>query len=72
MTNDSEHDAGRQRIIEILGRHRVDFIVIGGAASQSRGWKGRTQDIDVTPARDPANPHASRLRAHRARRTLPR
>jgi hypothetical protein len=55
MTNGSEHDAGRQRIIEILGRHRVDFVVIGGAASQSRGWKGRTQDVDVTPARDPAN-----------------
>lgn len=55
MAGVPEHDAGRQRIIEVLERHQVDYIVIGGAASQSRGWRGRTQDIDVTPARDAGN-----------------
>lgn len=50
-----EHDPGRQQILEALQRHDVQFVVIGGAASQSRGWEGLTADVDVTPARDPQN-----------------
>jgi len=49
--SDLEHDPGRQQIIEVLQRHEVQFIVIGGAASQSRGWDGQTADVDVTPSR---------------------
>lgn len=31
-----QHDAGRERIVEVLQQHEVRFVVIGGAASQSR------------------------------------
>lgn len=31
------------------------FVVIGGAASQSRGWLGVTADVDVIPARETEN-----------------
>lgn len=49
------HDAGRERILEVLDQHDVQFVVIGGAASQSRGWLGVTADVDVTPARETEN-----------------
>lgn len=45
----------RQAILEILEAHEVQFIVIGGAAAQTHGWRGDTQDLDVTPARDERN-----------------
>lgn len=56
------HDAGRERILEVLDQHDVQFVVIGGAASQSRGWLGVTADVDVTPARETEN--LTRLRPH--------
>jgi len=46
---------GRQAILQALERHEVRFVVIGGAASQTRGWAGQTDDVDVTPARDHDN-----------------
>lgn len=56
MTPELEHDPGRQRILESLDRHDVSYVVIGGVAAQSRGWPDVTQDIYVTPARDPHPP----------------
>ncbi len=46
---------GRQPLLEILERHEVLYVVIGGAAAEARGWKGRTIDIDIVPSADPAN-----------------
>lgn len=31
------HDPGRELVLEVLDRHQVQYVVIGGAASQSRG-----------------------------------
>jgi hypothetical protein len=42
-------------IIEALARYDVDYILIGGAASTLHGAPTVTTDIDVVPARDPAN-----------------
>jgi hypothetical protein len=42
--------ADRQGILVALERHRVEYVVIGGAAAEARGWRGRSLDIDVAPA----------------------
>lgn len=42
-------------LLRILVDHRVEFIVVGGIAARLRGAPLLTQDIDVTPARDPDN-----------------
>lgn len=52
MMAELAHDPGRERILEILQQHEVRFVVIGGAASQSRGWNGLTADVDLTPSRE--------------------
>lgn len=44
-----------------LERHRVEYVVIGGAAAQARGWPEPTDDIDLTPERSQGN--LSRLAA---------
>jgi hypothetical protein len=46
---------GREVILQTLERHRVEYVVIGGAAAQSRGWQGQTFDIDLTPERSQEN-----------------
>jgi hypothetical protein len=33
----------------------VRYVVIGGAAAEARGWRGRSLDIDVVPAPDESN-----------------
>jgi hypothetical protein len=39
-----------------LNRHRVEYVIVGGAASQLHGAPvPRTRDADIVPARDPAN-----------------
>jgi hypothetical protein len=48
-------DPARAALLEALVRHDVDFVLIGGAALQSRGRAYLTQDIDVTPATDEVN-----------------
>ncbi len=48
-------DPARTTLLGTLERHEVRYIVIGGAAAEARGWRGRTLDIDVVPASDPAN-----------------
>ena len=42
-------------ILEVLERHQVRYVVIGGLAAQIRGSPYITRDVDVTPARDRAN-----------------
>jgi len=61
MTAGEHPEPGREAILRALERHGVNFVVIGGAAAQSRGWPGRTDDIDVTPERSREN--LSRLAA---------
>jgi hypothetical protein len=43
------------KILEVLERHRVDYIVIGGLAAELRGSPYATRDVDVTPSRERAN-----------------
>jgi predicted nucleotidyltransferase len=42
-------------ILRVLKEHEVRFIVIGAIAAIAQGYPLNTQDIDITPARDPAN-----------------
>ena len=42
-------------ILEILVRHDVRFVVIGGLAGNSWGSPSVTQDLDISYARDPRN-----------------
>ncbi len=42
-------DPDRQALLAVLVRHKVRFVLIGGAAIQSHGGRYDTQDIDVTP-----------------------
>lgn len=45
-----------EAILEVLNRHRVDYVVIGAWAAIAHGVPiGATRDIDVTPATVPAN-----------------
>ena len=42
-------------ILRVLKKHEVRFIVIGAIAAIAQGYPLNTQDIDITPSRDPAN-----------------
>jgi hypothetical protein len=48
-------DLDREALLGVLMRHRVAFVLIGGAAIQSHGRRYDTQDIDLTPDTDPDN-----------------
>jgi hypothetical protein len=48
-------DPGRGELLQVLLRHEVRFVVIGGAAIQSHGHRYVTEDIDVTPDTDTGN-----------------
>jgi hypothetical protein len=41
-------DPGREALLGVLARHRVGFVLMGGAAIQSHGRRYDTQDIDLT------------------------
>src|SRR5471030_2767108 len=43
------------KLLEVLERHGVDYVVIGGLAAELRGSPYATRDVDVTPARTKAN-----------------
>jgi hypothetical protein len=47
-----------QRIIEVLARHRVRYVLIGALAARLQGFPRITADADVTPASDADNCHA--------------
>ncbi len=42
-------------ILEVLERHKVLYVVIGGLAAELRGSPYVTRDVDVTPARTRKN-----------------
>lgn len=44
-----------QRIFEELARHEVDFVLVGGLATQTHGNTRMTNDVDVIPAPDRQN-----------------
>ncbi len=44
-----------QKILEILAKHQVDFILIGGVASTIHGAPFITVDLDVVPALETSN-----------------
>ena len=43
------------KILEVLTRHGVEFVVIGGLAGLAHGSILPTTDVDITPDRDAAN-----------------
>jgi len=44
-----------EKIFEVLARHRVDYVVIGGVAATLHGSNLRTGDVDICPAKNPEN-----------------
>jgi hypothetical protein len=44
-----------RNLIEVLAKHEVNFIVIGGVAMRLHGSAHVTEDLDVMYARDPDN-----------------
>jgi len=48
-------DQDREALLDVLTRHHVAFVLIGGAAIQSHGRPYNTQDIDITPDTEPEN-----------------
>jgi hypothetical protein len=50
-----DRDADREAILLALERHAVGYVLIGGAAAQTRGWRGVTLDVDIAPDRDTDN-----------------
>jgi hypothetical protein len=43
------------KLLEVLERHGVQFVVIGGLAAELRGSPCATRDVYVTPSRERAN-----------------
>jgi hypothetical protein len=44
-----------ERIITVLARHGVKYVLIGALAARLQGFPRLTADADITPARDPEN-----------------
>lgn len=59
MSGHGEVGAGRPldigELIAVLARHDVDYVVIGGVATQVHGHRRTTMDLDLTPDPDPEN-----------------
>jgi hypothetical protein len=43
------------RLLQTLANHGVDYVVIGGVATQVHGHRRTTMDLDLTPDPDPEN-----------------
>ncbi len=43
------------KLTAVLADHGVDYVVIGGVATQVHGHRRTTMDFDLTPAPDPEN-----------------
>jgi hypothetical protein len=39
-----------RKIVEVLDRHHVDYVLVGGFAAVLYGSRPPTEDIDITPA----------------------
>lgn len=44
-----------ERILAVLGRHAVEFVLVGALAARLHGFPRVTADADVTPANTPEN-----------------
>lgn len=44
-----------QRILQVLARHHVQCVVIGGYAAVLAGVDVVTRDVDITPNLEPGN-----------------
>ncbi len=44
-----------ERIVTVLARHGVRYILVGALAARLQGFPRLTADADITPARDAAN-----------------
>lgn len=44
-----------ERLLTTLGRHNVQFVLIGALAARLQGFPRLTADADITPARDRSN-----------------
>ena len=44
-----------EAILRVLDEHAVRFLVIGAVAAIAQGYPLPTEDLDLTPARDPEN-----------------
>ena len=44
-----------EKLIKVLAKHRVDFVLIGALAARLQGFPRLTADADITPARDRDN-----------------
>lgn len=44
-----------ERILTVLDKHEVRFVLIGALAARLHGFPRLTADADITPADDPAN-----------------
>jgi hypothetical protein len=66
MTRDDAFDP--VQIIEILDRHRVDFVLVGGYAALLYGARRPTYDIDITPSTAVVNLHVCQTRCVISRR----
>src|SRR5207344_1163720 len=51
----SESEFDPLPILEVLARHRVDFVVVGGVAGGAHGSSYPTYDLDIAYARDTGN-----------------
>jgi hypothetical protein len=47
---DERNLPGSRTILETFNRHQVQYVHIGGAAAESLGWRGLSDDVDLTPA----------------------
>jgi hypothetical protein len=48
-------DFGPESILEVLHRHQVRFVLIGGLAAVLHGSPFPTEDVDITPQRSSEN-----------------
>jgi hypothetical protein len=44
-----------QRLLSTLAEQDVEFVVIGAVAAIAQGYPLNTQDLDITPSREPRN-----------------
>jgi hypothetical protein len=52
-SNETPLDIGE--LINVLARHEVDYVVVGGVATQVHGHRRTTMDLDLMPDPDPEN-----------------
>lgn len=44
-----------ERILAVLARHRVEYVLVGALAARLQGFPRLTADADLTPSRTPEN-----------------